>query len=63
MFITTTVFDFSEKPLGRLRDLSEAEPHVSRCNVCMGSSMVQTVHSYSPDIPECPYGFEALWTG
>lgn len=55
--------EVSEEPMTRLTTLSQVEAHVGRCNVCMGPSLVQTVHSYSTEIPNCPIGFEPVWTG
>lgn len=55
--------EVSEEPMTRLTTLGQVESHVSRCNVCMGPSLVQTVHSYSTELPNCPLGFEPVWTG
>ena len=53
----------SEDPMIRLTTMDQVEAHISRCNVCMGPSLVQTVHSFSTDIPNCPIGFEQIWAG
>lgn len=55
--------EVSEDPMIRLTTMDQVEAHISRCNVCMGPSLVQTVHSFSTDIPNCPIGFEQIWAG
>lgn len=34
-----------------------------RCSVCETTSNVIAVHSQTPLIPQCPQGWESLWTG
>ncbi|XP_037132714.1 collagen alpha-3(IV) chain-like, partial [Syngnathus acus] len=37
--------------------------HISRCAVCETSSNVIAVHSQTTLLPECPRGWESLWSG
>jgi integrin beta 8 len=41
----------------------EIEKYISRCSVCETTTRVLAVHSQSMDIPDCPRGWEEMWTG
>jgi len=53
----------SSVPLELMKNEEETVKYVSRCNVCIGPSMVQAVHSFSDEVPRCPDTFLPLWTG
>uniref|UniRef100_A0A3Q2PUQ0 Collagen IV NC1 domain-containing protein n=1 Tax=Fundulus heteroclitus TaxID=8078 RepID=A0A3Q2PUQ0_FUNHE len=38
-------------------------PYISRCSVCETTSKIIAIHSQNTLIPECPRGWEAIWTG
>ncbi|PWA25283.1 hypothetical protein CCH79_00005269, partial [Gambusia affinis] len=38
-------------------------PYISRCSVCETTSKILAFHSQNTLIPECPRGWETLWTG
>ncbi|XP_017462550.1 PREDICTED: collagen alpha-1(IV) chain-like, partial [Rhagoletis zephyria] len=37
--------------------------YISRCSVCESSTQVIAMHSQNTDIPDCPEGWDGLWTG
>ncbi|KAG7229291.1 hypothetical protein INR49_012949, partial [Caranx melampygus] len=41
----------------------ELASYISRCTVCETTSNVIAVHSQTTLIPQCPQGWESLWTG
>lgn len=40
-----------------------ARKMVSRCSICEVEGSVLTRHSMTTELPECPEGWESLWTG
>lgn len=42
---------------------SAVEPYVSRCAVCETPGPVIATHSQSTEIPNCPAGWQSIWTG
>lgn len=36
---------------------------ISRCSVCESSTQVIAIHSQNVAIPDCPNGWDGLWTG
>lgn len=44
-------------------DETAARKMVSRCSVCEVEGSVLTRHSMTTELPECPEGWESLWTG
>jgi len=41
----------------------DAEQFISKCVVCETQSLPFAVHSQDKNLPDCPQGFESLWTG
>ena len=41
-------------------DMSRA---ISRCSVCLLTSNILTIHSLKHELPQCPVGWNILWTG
>lgn len=41
----------------------ELATYISRCSVCETTSNVIAVHSQTTQTPQCPRGWESLWTG
>merc|ERR1712142_404460 len=39
------------------------EPFISKCVVCESSAIAFAVHSQDTREPDCPSGFESMWTG
>lgn len=39
------------------------QKYISRCSVCESRTSIIAVHSQSMEIPDCPIGWEDLWTG
>ena len=44
-------------------DEASAKKLVSRCSVCEVEGSVLTRHSMTTELPECPEGWESMWTG
>jgi hypothetical protein len=44
-------------------DETTAKKMVSRCSICEVEGSVLTRHSMTTELPECPEGWESLWTG
>lgn len=42
---------------------SAVEPYVSRCAVCETPGPAIATHSQSTEIPNCPAGWQSIWTG
>lgn len=41
----------------------ELRKFVSRCSVCQAAAPIITIHSQSSTLPNCPYGWNELWSG
>lgn len=41
----------------------EVLEHISRCAACQSPTPLIAVHSQSIMVPECPKGWNELWTG
>lgn len=39
------------------------EPFISRCVVCQAPDINMAVHSQDVSLPDCPTGYESLWSG
>ena len=48
---------------GKVLDEGAAKKVVARCSVCETERSLLTVHSGSTQLPQCPQGWESVWTG
>lgn len=48
---------------GRKVDEETAKKMVARCSVCEMERSLLTLHSGSTQLPQCPEGWESMWTG
>jgi len=51
-----------QQPMMPISNLA-IEPFISRCVVCQAPDINMAVHSQDVSLPDCPTGYESLWSG
>lgn len=62
-FWLTTNSQNDIKAMAPLKTEDDIIPYISKCTVCQGTQYVLARHSYTNEVPQCPSGWESLWSG